>query len=72
MQHEVNRCVRLVQDIPESGLRAGAIGVVCSRWFDPSPVYEVEFEESGLSHARRALLLAHQIQETEHSDVLNN
>ena len=58
----LNRSVRLMQDIPELGLRSGEVGVVCSTWFEPTPAYEVEFQPTGLAHATRALLLAHQIE----------
>jgi hypothetical protein len=61
---QAERYVRLVKDIPELGLRSGAVGVICSTWFEPSPAYEVEFQPAGLASATRALLLAHQIQET--------
>ena len=62
-----DRLVRLMQDIPEKGLHTGQLGTVCSIWFEPSPVYEVEFRPLGLDSATRALLLAHQIQEAEQS-----
>ena len=61
---QADRYVRLVQDIPELGLRSGEVGVICSTWFEPSPAYEVEFHHAGLAAATRALLLAHQIQDT--------
>ena len=57
--------VRLMQDIPELGLRSGEVGTICSTWFAPSPAYEVEFKVEGLSYATRALLLATQIQPYE-------
>jgi len=62
-----NRAVRLVQDIPELGLRCGEVGVVCSTWFAPSTAYEVEFQPTpGLSRAAtRALLMENQIQAAE-------
>ena len=62
-----NRCVRLIQDIPELGLRCGEVGVVCSTWFAPSTAYEVEFQTTvGLSRAAtRALLTENQIQAAE-------
>ena len=59
----LNRSVRLMQDIPELGLRSGEVGVVCSTWFAPTTAYEVEFQPPGLATATRALLLAHQIQD---------
>lgn len=64
---EVDRSVRLLQDIPELGLRSGAVGVVCSTWFAPGdPAYEVEFRPMGkLSATTRALLQRHQIQSAD-------
>ena len=64
LSSQADRFVRLVQDIPELGLRSGEVGVICSTWFEPSPAYEVEFQPAGLKSATRALLLAHQIQDT--------
>jgi len=64
---QVDRVVRLVQDIPEKGLHSGQLGTVCSIWFEPNLCYEVEFHPAGLPSATRALLLAHQIQEAESS-----
>ena len=57
---EVNRPVRLLEDIPELGLRCGEVGVVCSRWFAPQAAYEVEFLPRG--NATRALVMQNQIQ----------
>ena len=62
---QIARYVRLMQDIPELGLRSGEVGVVCSEWFAPATAYEVEFQPAGLSCGTRALLLAHQIQQLE-------
>ena len=60
----VSRMVRLLNDIPELGLRTGEVGVVCSEWMAPTTAYEVEFRStSGFVHATRALLLGHQIQD---------
>ena len=61
---QVDRCVRLMQDIPELGLRSGEVGVICSTWFSPETAYEVEFSSTGLTCGTRALLLKHQIQDT--------
>ena len=65
-----NRSVRLIQDIPELGLRCGEVGVVCSTWFAPSTAYEVEFyPATGLSRAAtRALLMENQIQAAEEAN----
>jgi len=62
---QVDRPVRLVQDIPELGLRSGQVGVVCSTWFAPTPAYEVEFRSLGRSGPTRALLMENQIQPAE-------
>ena len=60
---EVDSSVRLLQDIPELGLRCGEVGVVCSTWFAPEPAYEVEFQPRG--NATRALVMKNQIQPTD-------
>ena len=57
---EVNCSVRLLEDIPELGLRCVEVGVVCSTWFAPTPAYEVEFQPRG--SATRALVMQNQIQ----------
>jgi hypothetical protein len=67
---EVNRPVRLLQDIPELGLRCGEVGVVCSTWFAPTPAYEVEFQPRG--HATRALVMRSMIQPADESDERSN
>jgi hypothetical protein len=54
--------VRLMQDVPELGLRRGDTGVVCSTWFDPATAFEVEFEPDAPGHPVRALLMPNQIQ----------
>lgn len=53
--------VRLMQDLPELGLYRGAIGLVCSTWFDPNTAFEVEFQPDKCSRVR-ALLMPNQIQ----------
>jgi hypothetical protein len=65
---EVNRPVRLLQDIPELGLRCGEVGVVCSTWFAPTPAYEVEFQHAAPGTACRALVMRSQIQPADDSD----
>jgi hypothetical protein len=57
--------VRLMQDVPELGLRRGDTGVVCSTWFDPATAFEVEFEPDAPGSAVRALLMPNQIQKAE-------
>ena len=65
---EVNRPVRLLQDIPELGLRCGEVGVVCSTWFAPTPAYEVEFQSPPRGGACRALVSRNQIQPADEVD----
>jgi hypothetical protein len=57
----IDQEVQLTQEIPELGLRCGAVGKICSTWFAPAIAYEVEFEHVGLGHAVRTLLLDTQI-----------
>ena len=54
--------VRLVQDVPELGLRRGDVGLVCSTWFEPSTAFEVEFKSRAVGCGVRALLMPSQIQ----------
>ena len=64
---EVNRPVRLLEDLPELGLRCGEVGVVCSTWFAPQPAYEVEFQPRR-GDATRALVMRNQIQPADDRD----
>jgi hypothetical protein len=57
----VNQNVQLKRDIPELGLSRGDVGLVCSTWFSPAPVYEVEFQVSGMAHKTRTLLMRTQL-----------
>ena len=57
----VNTAVRLLRDLPQHGLRSGAVGVVCSTWFAPDRAYEVEFHPPR-GPATRALVTDDQIQ----------
>ena len=66
-----SRAVKLLQDIPELGLHCGAVGVVCSTWFEPTTAYEVEFNEPAGACATRALLMANQIQDAEEIAATN-
>jgi hypothetical protein len=66
---EVDCPVKLLQDIPELGLRSGEVGVVCSTWFAPQPAYEVEFQPRG--HVTRALVMRSQIQPADDQDSGN-
>ncbi len=47
MVFEMNDVVKLVVDIPEEGLDAGAIGVVVAVFSDPHEAYEIEFCDDG-------------------------
>ena len=67
-QPHVDDFVRLTRDIPELALRRGEVGVVRSTWFAPATAYEVEFHPPGLSHERRALLLAECLEVQEGED----
>lgn len=46
MRYKVNDVVRLLHDMSEEGLRAGAVGVVIMEFFNPEHAYEVEFSDS--------------------------
>jgi len=48
--------VELIRDLPELCLHAGDAGVVCSTWFMPNPVYEVEFRAAREAVQIRALM----------------
>ena len=69
-QPHVDDFVRLTRDIPELALRRGEVGVVRSTWFAPATAYEVEFHPPGLSHERRALLLAECLEVQEQDETL--
>ena len=69
-QPHVDDFVRLTRDIPELALRRGEVGVVRSTWFAPATAYEVEFRPPGLSHERRALLLAECLEVQEQAEEL--
>jgi hypothetical protein len=58
----VDERVVLQKDQPELWLHRGDVGVVCSTWFAPATVYEVEFERHESGDKTRTLLLPHQIQ----------
>ncbi|MGA2581879.1 MAG: DUF4926 domain-containing protein [Tepidisphaeraceae bacterium] len=58
---KVNEQVQLMTDVPELGLQRGEIGCVCSTWFGPITVYEVEFSREMPDCSIRALLMYQQI-----------
>ncbi|MGD0541703.1 MAG: DUF4926 domain-containing protein [Tepidisphaeraceae bacterium] len=57
-QPQADDLVRLISDLPEMFLRAGCTGVVCSTWFMPHPVYEVEFQSPTGAISIRALIFS--------------
>ena len=69
-QPHVDDFVRLTRDIPELSLHRGQLGVVRSTWCAPFTAYEVEFQEVGLDHETRALVMAEQLQVEEESTQL--
>jgi hypothetical protein len=58
---QVDEHVQLMTDVPELGLQRGEIGCVCSTWFGPASVYEVEFSREMPDCSIRALLMHKQI-----------
>jgi hypothetical protein len=61
----VGNRVRLKTDVAPLGLQCGDTGLVCSTWFSPVTVFEVEFQQLGMSYPVRALLWAGQIEADE-------
>jgi hypothetical protein len=61
----VDEHVRLKTDIPDLGLHCGEWGSVCSTWFSPATVFEVEFKPPGVSCPVRAIVLENQIEADE-------
>lgn len=66
--------VRLVQDIPESFLSRGEVGIVRSTWFSPATAYEVEFQQIGSDYQTRVLVRPEQVrlEELEGEDEPSN
>jgi hypothetical protein len=62
---QVGRRVRLKTDVPNLGLQCGEAGLVCSTWFSPATLFEVEFQMRGLGYAVRAFLMENQIEADE-------
>ena len=58
---EIDDRVVVVEDVPEHSLVRGQSGVVCSLWFLPDEVIEVEFFCSASGEVTRVLLMSHQI-----------
>ena len=54
----INDRVRLVKDLPELSVHAGEVGVVCSVWFSPDDVLEVEFPRPESKPTDRCLVPA--------------
>ena len=62
MPHVDDR-VRLIDDVPETNLTRGRIGVVCSQWSSfEEPLYEVEFSSDEDHEVSRFLLRLTQIE----------
>ena len=61
----VDEHVHLKKDIPNLGLHCGEEGSVCSTWFSPAVVFEVEFRQPGQNCGVRALLLEKEIEVDE-------
>jgi hypothetical protein len=61
----VNDTVRLTQDIPYLSLHRGEVGVVRSKWFSPTTVYEVEFHQIGCDSDTRTLCSPEQVEVDE-------
>ena len=57
----VDQRVQLMHDIPELELHSGEVGLVCSTWFTPATIYEVEFRRKILGCPIRAMLMPSQI-----------
>jgi hypothetical protein len=55
--------VRLIDDVPETDLVRGRIGVICSQWKgDREPFFEVEFNSMEQNDVLRLLLRPTQIE----------
>ena len=65
---QVNQSVRVNHPIPNFNIPDGAVGVVCSQWFEPQVAYEVEFRTPGLLDARRVLLREQDIERIEEAE----
>lgn len=54
--------VRLLDDVPETDLVRGRVGVICSQWRgDREPLFEVEFSSLEHNNVLRLLLRSTQI-----------
>lgn len=57
MNYKENDVVQLLIDVPNEGLKTGAIGVVVAEFIEPEEAYEIEFsDEVGKTIAQLALL----------------
>ena len=55
--------VRLIDDVPETDLTRGRVGVICSLWrSEREPLFEVEFNSSEDDNVLRLLLRPTQIE----------
>lgn len=65
----VTERIRLLVDLPEQQLERGDVGVVCSCWFTPHRMFEVEFVCRITGDPTRVLLSDEQFEiETESAD----
>ena len=71
-QPKVDDHVRLTRDIPDLWLHHGESGIVCSRWFDPTLAFEVEFHTTDPDDVIRALVLGEQLEVQEQWLVENS
>ena len=53
--------VRLKQDLPELGLKVGAVGIVRGVWPTPPIMFEIEFVDKG--YGGRVLIPAHRVEQ---------
>jgi len=65
----VSQAVRLIKNLPDHGLEAGAVGIVCSVWCRPFDMFEVEFEQAESHDIVRALVTANEIEVCDESEL---
>lgn len=64
----ISQTVRLVTHLPDHGLEAGVVGVVCSVWCRPLDMIEVEFERPETHEIVRALVTPNEIEPFEEAE----
>lgn len=56
MSPEINKVVRLLEDLPLEGICSGSLGVIVAVFSKPEEAYEIEFcDEKGSTTAQVAL-----------------